>query len=189
MSEQTPSNAEGEQLPPKDPSPQVTEAKAQVDPDAPAADAGRTTQEGGGKATSTQAASASSEKDRTIWFWVLGIVAALSIELYVYGHNGFVQVCVGVEGVTDFSQRGTLRSAANAKTAPFCASRLNLGMYSDTDERAQEALNEACSRATILNRKELTPCLRRENKWARQVYKEQVPPWDKRLYRRLLWLD
>jgi hypothetical protein len=185
MSEQTPNRTDGEALSTPEQPPGTAETAAE----APGAEQSAAELPKDAGKDSKKAAPPAAEKDRTIWFWVLGIVIALSVELYIYGRNGFVQVCVGVEGVTDYAQRNMPRSAVNAKTAPHCASRLNLGMYSDTDERAREALNEACSRATILNRKELTPCLRRENKWTRQVYKEQVPPWDKRLYRRLLWLD
>jgi hypothetical protein len=62
-------------------------------------------------------------------------------------------------------------------------------MYSDSEEAARAALDEACARATTTNHVARTHCVRRENKWTRKVFKENIPPWDERLYKRLLWLE
>ncbi len=123
------------------------------------------------------------------WLWVVGIALILSLELFIYGHNGHVRVCVGVDGVTDWALKYQPKTPDNYRKAPMCAERLNLGMYSGTQEAAEGALDEACRRATMMNRKALPDCLRREKKWTRQVDKDQVFPWDERLYKRLFWME
>lgn len=143
----------------------------------------------GDPATRSDTAPQEKPRDKTFWLWVVGIASILAVELYVYGHNGQIEVCVGIEGVTDFAERNQPRNAANFRSAPQCSRRLNLGMYEGTQELSQAALQEACARATVQNRDAMPDCLRRDKKWTRQVYKEQVPPWDPRLYRKLLWID
>lgn len=128
-------------------------------------------------------------KDKTFWIWVAGILFILGLELFIFGHDGKIEVCVGVEGVTEWALKDQARTPETFRKAPVCAERLNLGMYAGSQEAAEAALNEACKRATMLQRDALQDCIRRENKWTRQVNKQQVPPWDERLYRRLLWLD
>lgn len=124
------------------------------------------------------------------WVWVLGIFVILSVELYIYGYNGDIRVCVGVESLTDYGLRDEPRTQANAKHHPFCAERLNLGMWSSSAEQAQAALEDACSAAArVVGQERRQHCLRRDEPWTRFVEKHHVMPWDSRLYRRLLWLD
>src|SRR5690606_9176333 len=48
----------------------------------------------------TQGTSTTGNKPRSpLWWWVLGIACVLGVELFIYGHNGWVRVCVGKEGV------------------------------------------------------------------------------------------
>jgi hypothetical protein len=96
---------------------------------------------------------------------------------------------VGIEGVTQWELKDQPKAPETYRKGPICSKRMNLGMYEGNDEQSQTALREACSRATVSNRDALPDCIRRDKKWARQVYKKQIPPWDKRFYRRLLWID
>lgn len=121
--------------------------------------------------------------------WVVGVLAVLAGELYIYGHDGWIRVCVGREGVTDLSLLEQPRTHGGSGGYPVCAEQLNLGMYSRSNEAAREALDVACARGAALLRGDKTDCLRKERGWLRQVDKEHVPPWDDRLYRRLFFLD
>ncbi len=138
---------------------------------------------------SERPAETSSNDRRGFWLWVAGVAIILSVELFIYGHDGRIEVCVGVEGHTDWALKGKPRTPDNFRRAPMCAERMNLGMYSNSQDAAEAALDEACRRATRMNQKALPDCLRRDKKWTRQVTKEQVPPWDERLYKRLLWME
>jgi hypothetical protein len=121
--------------------------------------------------------------------WVAGILAVLAGELYIYGHDGWIRVCVGREGMTDLSLLDQPRAHGGNGGYPVCAEHLNLGMYSRSNETAREALEVACTRGAGLLRGDKTDCLRKERGWLRRVDKEQVPPWAPRLYRRLFFLD
>lgn len=122
--------------------------------------------------------------------WALGILAVLGVEIYIYGHDGDIEVCVGIEKLTDYSTRAEPRTKANASKHPFCAKRVNLGMWSDGEKQAEAALKEACAAASrVVGAEHRQKCLRRDDPWSRFVEKKQIPPWDPRLYRRLLWLD
>jgi hypothetical protein len=129
------------------------------------------------------------KRDREFWFWLAGILVVLSIEVFIYGHNGKIEVCVGKEGLTDWSLKDHARTPENFRRAPTCAHRMNLGMYEGTEEQSQAALRDACARATVTNRLAMPDCLRRDKQWERKVEKTQIAPWDERLYRRMLWLD
>lgn len=138
----------------------------------------------------SQDAAGEKTRDWGLLLWVAGILVVLGVELFIYGHNGRIEVCVGLEGATDFSLIGKPRSPENFRSYPLCVERMNLGMWSSSEEQAQSALEAACSRATARGNPEAKQqCLRKENKWQRQVIKESIPPWDPRLYRRLLFLD
>lgn len=182
---------DGEQEEPQEPS--DASPTASLVSDVPGAGGGSAAIKNEGSESAARKAGAQGEgrddKDRTFWFWVAGIVLILGIELYVFGHNGEIEVCVGVEGVTDWAQKDQPRTAENFRKAPVCAQRVNLGMYPGTQEAAEAALNDACKRATMMQTGALQHCIRREKQWTRRVEKQQVPPWDPRLYRRLLWLD
>jgi hypothetical protein len=144
-----------------------------------------------GKIQDTQSSKPRTDRwfDRSTRLWLAVIAVLFCVELYVYGRNGWVQVCVGIEGITDYTLLTTPRADARPGQFPFCAERLNIGMYSTADKSAEEALNSVCGRASALMKTEKLECVRRENGWTRHVVRKQVPPWDPRVYRRLLWLD
>lgn len=121
--------------------------------------------------------------------WLLGLACILSIELYIYGHNGWVRVCVGIEGATKFELLDHPKEHGGQRGYPVCAEQLNLGMYSRSEDAAQEALDVACTRGATLIHGNKQDCLRKEHGWMRRVDKAQVPPWDPRLFRRMLFLD
>jgi hypothetical protein len=122
--------------------------------------------------------------------WLAGILLLLGIELYIYGHDGYVQVCVGIQEITKFELRHEVKTKANAKHHPFCAERMNLGMWSSSEEHGKAALEEAChSAARVVGMERKQHCLRNDDPWKRFVDTQQVMPWDPRFYRRLLWLD
>lgn len=123
------------------------------------------------------------------YVWAAGIVTLLVAELYAYGHNGHVRVCVGRKGITDFAQLDKPRKGNIASGYPFCVENLNLGMYSRSDDVAKEALDVACSRAATLLRGEKSECVRRDKDWIRRVDKSTIPPWDPRLYKRLFFVE
>ncbi len=123
------------------------------------------------------------------WPWLLGIAGILAAELYVYGHDGWVRVCVGRDGLTDLTMLDRPRPRDGVRGLPICAEQLNLGMYSRSDDAAREALDVACSRGATLLRGDKADCLRKDHGWVRRVDKKNIPPWDPRLYRRLFFLD
>ncbi len=129
-------------------------------------------------------------RERGLLIWVAAILLILGVELFIYGHNGRVEVCVGLEGVTDFSLVGQKRSPENFRKYPKCLERMNLGMWTSSEEVAREALNTICSRLTAKLEPEFKQqCIRKEGRFDRVVVKENIPPWDPRLYRQLLFLD
>lgn len=171
----------------------------------PSSDSGQTTDEAaepGAGEPSSEAAHAdgdSASKTATAprketWtntlLWLAGILVVLGIELYIYGHDGYIQVCVGIDQITKFEIRHEVKTKANAKYHPFCAERLNLGMWGSSDEHAKAALEQAChAAARVVGMERKQNCLRNDEPWKRFVVTEQVMPWDPRLYRRLLWLE
>lgn len=128
-------------------------------------------------------------KGMSAYVWAVAIFVLLAGELYIYGHNGQVRVCVGRKGLTDFGQLDKPRKGNIASGYPFCVENLNLGMYSRSDDVAKEALDLACGRAATLLRGEKSECIRRDKDWIRQVDKQTIAPWDRRLYRRLFFIE
>ena len=119
-----------------------------------------------------------------------GIGVLLLVELIIYGHDGHIQVCVGQKGITDFAMAGKPPTPKNIRKRPFCSERSNLGMWGKSAEQSEAALKHACGQAArYFGPKGRVACLRNDGKWTRQVTKEQIMPWDSRLYKRLLWLD
>lgn len=141
--------------------------------------------------TESSSTSAEAKKPRkwSGYLWAAAIVVLLGAELFAYGHNGHIRVCVGRKGITDFTQLDKPRQGNAAAGFPFCVESLNLGMYSRSDDVAKEALDLACARAATLLRGEKSECLRRDKDWSRRVDKTTIPPWDPRLYRRLLFIE
>jgi len=109
--------------------------------------------------------------------------------LYIYGHDGWIRVCIGKEGTTDFALLDKQRTQGAARGFPICVERLNLGMYSNGDDIAREALEQVCARGATLMGGDQRECIRKEKGWSRRVDKKQILPWDRRFYRRLLFLD
>lgn len=132
----------------------------------------------------------SPNRSRAAWWpWLVGIAGILAAELYVYGHDGWVRVCVGRDGLTDLTMLDRPRPHDGIRGFPICAEHLNLGMYSRSDDAAREALDVACARGATLLRGEKADCLRKDHGWLRRVDKKNIPPWDPRLYRRLFFVD
>ncbi len=178
----TPADAPTPSAPPREAGGALTEEGAERSPaaDAPAEPA---------SAGAQQEAKSSRFLDRSTALWLCVVAVIFAVELFIYGHAGIIRVCVGLEGQTDFSLLTRGNVAASPRSHPFCAERRNIGMYPNAENAAQAALEEACQRGATLTGGEMRACLRREQGWIRQVHKENVPPWDKRVYRRLLWLD
>lgn len=142
------------------------------------------------KPTQEAPTAAPGDKPRSpLWWWVLGIACVLGVELFIYGHNGWVRVCVGLHGVTDMTHLDRPKHRDGMKGFPICAEQLNLGMYSRSEDAAKEALELACTRGATLLHGVKQECLRKDHGWIRRVDKQHIPPWDERLYRRLLFLD
>lgn len=171
-----------------------SEAAAEVEPtpgDA-ATSADDTAQSSTSDKASTKAGTKEPEKPQSkgsnLWMWLVGIACILSIELYIYGHNGWVRVCVGIEGATKFELLDQPKGHGG-RGYPVCAEQMNLGMYSRSEDAAQESLDVACTRGATLIHGNKQDCLRKEHGWIRRVDKAQVAPWDPRLFRRMLFLD
>lgn len=171
-----------------------SEAASKVDstPGDSATSAGDATKGSTADATGTKAGMGApgtpQTKGSNLWIWLVGIACILSMELYIYGHNGWVRVCVGIEGATKFELLDQPKGHGN-RGYPVCAEQMNLGMYSRSEDAAQESLDVACARGATLIHGNKQDCLRKEHGWVRRVDKEQVAPWDPRLYRRMLFLD
>src|SRR5688572_17001795 len=88
-----------------------------------------------GDTTDVKGASVAKPKS-PLWWWLLGIACVLSLELFIYGHNGWVRVCVGLQGVTDLTLLDRPKHRDGMKGFPICAEQLNLGMYSRSDDAA-----------------------------------------------------
>lgn len=139
----------------------------------------------GGGATASKDASASKRRGFS-WWWLLP--AAMLVEFWVYGHNGYIDVCVGKEGETDFNLVGQPRTDANRWKFPRCETRTNLGLRSNYDERVEEATKVACRGATLFRfQGEAKSCEAQEESWKRQVSARFCPPWDPNYYEHLFW--
>lgn len=173
-------------LPPTNDSPGA-EPVAVVSSDSPAA----TTQSAEAPVTNNTSTTPAKRdvKRASLWWWLLGIACVLGAELYVYGHDGWVRVCVGLQGVTDLNLMDRPKASERMHGFPICAEQSNLGMYSRSDDAARDALEVACARGASLLHGDKQACLRKENRWIRRVDKASIPPWDERLYKRLLFLD
>jgi hypothetical protein len=127
---------------------------------------------------------------RGVLYWVLLVLVLLGVELYYYGSKGDIKVCVAKEGAHDFGLIGKERTDANRWKFPFCEDRVNLGLRSHYDEMGREAVKVACRRATLMHFKdEQGACNSGDKNWKRKVTSKQIPPWDRRFYRRLFLLD
>src|SRR5690606_34183699 len=85
---------------------QTTGSAARADADLSASgDAGNRKKEKGGAAT---------------WVWVFGIISVLTLELYIYGHAGWIRVCIGEEGTTDSALLDKQRTQGAARGFPIC---------------------------------------------------------------------
>lgn len=124
---------------------------------------------------------------RRISLWWL-LPAAMVVEFWVYGHNGYIDVCVGKEGQTDFTLEGEARTDENRWKFPRCESRTNLGLRSHFDERVDEATKVACRGATLFRfQGEAKQCEAGEAGWKREVKSRFCPPWDPAYYEHLFW--
>lgn len=127
------------------------------------------------------------EKSGGSRWWVI-LIVVLVAEFYVYGRRGEIEVCVGKQGVHDFSLMGQERTDDTRWKFPRCESRVNLGLRSQYDELVEDATNVACRGATLFrNRGEGPQCVAQESEWQRQIETSYIWPWDSRYYRHLLW--
>jgi hypothetical protein len=137
-------------------------------------------------APAPEAAPAVSARRRFSWWWLLP--AAMVVEFWVYGKSGYIDVCVGKEGHTDFTLEGQARTDENRWKFPRCESRTNLGLRSHYDERVQEATKVACRGATLFRfQGEAAQCEAGEAGWTHQVSTRFCPPWDPAYYEHLFW--
>lgn len=132
-------------------------------------------------------ATAKAAERRTIQWWYV-LVGLLVVEFWLYGRRGYIEVCVGTEGETDFALVGKERSDANRWAFPRCEQRLNIGLFSRYDEVVEEATSVACRGATIFRHQgEGKACTKQEGKWVRKIDARQVPPWHAVFYEHLFW--
>lgn len=121
-----------------------------------------------------------------IWMAVIGVL--LTVELYVFGKNGYIDVCVGRDGVTDFGLVGKSATPETGSKAPLCERRHNLGMRSHYDEELKTGLRQACQRANaVFGTHDVTGCIHGKDRWAHWITSEQVPPWHEAFYKQMLW--
>jgi hypothetical protein len=110
------------------------------------------------------------------------------VELWAFGSRGHINLCVGREGVHDFSLVGQDRNDENTRRYPSCEKRVNIGITSHYDEANEDAAINACRRATILRPKaETIACVIKEAGWQHQVETKWCPPWHDHYYKRLFW--
>jgi hypothetical protein len=122
---------------------------------------------------------------RFSWWWV--ILAALVVEFWIYGRRGYVEVCVGKTGETDFSLTGP-RDDANRWKFPRCETRNNLGLVSKYDQAVDEATAAACRGATVFrNQGQGKQCAAVTDGWERRIDTRQTPPWHPEFYEHLFW--
>jgi len=135
--------------------------------------------------SSQSAAHPSPRRSSRLW-WALPIL--MLVEFYFYGHDGRLEVCVGVQDETDFSLVGQERTDENRWKFPRCETRLNLGLRTHEQEKTDEALKIACRGATIFRHQgEAKACVAGEKGWQHHVEGSFVPPWDPAYYEHLFW--
>lgn len=122
---------------------------------------------------------------RFSWWWV--ILAALVVEFWIYGRRGYVEVCVGKTGETDFALTGA-RDDDNRWKFPRCETRNNLGLVSKYDEALDDATGAACRGATVFrNQGQGKQCAASKDGWERRIDTRQTPPWHAEFYEHLFW--
>lgn len=120
------------------------------------------------------------------WWWVL--LAVMSVEFWIYGRRGYVEVCVGKKGETDFSLTNAPRTDDNRWKFPRCEERTNLGLLSKYDEVLEEATSVACRGATVFrNQGQGKQCIAGEQGWERRIRTRHTPPWHPAFYEHLFW--
>lgn len=160
---------------PREDAPTSADTDAKATPDEP----------GPTPAEAAKPAQAPRRRASRLW-WALPIL--LVAELYVYGHHGRIEVCVGKEGDTDFSLVGQERTDDNRWKFPRCETRDNLGLRSQYDAGVEEATKAACRGATIFRHQgQAKACVAGEQGWQHRVDARFVPPWDPAYYRHLFW--
>lgn len=121
------------------------------------------------------------------WFWV-GLVVVGSIELFIYGYRGDLEVCVGRAGVTDFALQGQPRTEESRGKHPECHRARNIGLRSGYDDAVQESAILACKRATLFQGQDvLLQCAAGLAPFEHRVEARFVWPWEPDYYRRLFW--
>jgi hypothetical protein len=125
---------------------------------------------------------------RNTLIWVSALGTLFTVELVVFGYNGYVDVCVGREGVTDFALSNRAAGTDDAQKMPLCQRRHNLGMQSRYDEEAKAGLRQACQRASAMfGTRDWSSCVSGSGGWTRRITGHQVPPWHEPFYREMLW--
>lgn len=129
---------------------------------------------------------------RVRWWWFL--IAALVIEFWIYGRRGYVEVCVGKQGETDFAlvddtgQARQARDDSNRWKFPRCESRMNLGLVSKYAEVSTEAAQIACRGATMLKHQgQGKQCVAQKDGWEHRITTRQTWPWDPKFFAHLFW--
>jgi hypothetical protein len=123
---------------------------------------------------------------RVRWWWFL--VAALVIEMWIYGRRGYVEVCVGKQGETDFALVDQPKDDSNRWKFPRCESRMNLGLVSKYDDVTTEAAGIACRGATMLKHQgQGKQCAQQKDGWEHRIATRQAWPWDPELIKHLFW--
>jgi hypothetical protein len=179
-----------EQSSDEDVDPSSDEGAADADPatddegDAPADDAPAA--EAPAAEAPDAAAAPPTKRRRLSWWWLLP--AAMVVEFYVYGHNGYIDVCVGKEGETDFSLVGQARTDDNRWKFPRCEQRTNLGLRSTYDDKVADAVKIGCRQATLFRHQgESKACEAAQEGWVHRVDTSFCPPWDPNYYQHLFW--
>lgn len=125
---------------------------------------------------------------RNTLIWVAAIGLLLTIELYLFGRNGYIDVCIGRDGITDFGLVGEPVTQETSRKAPLCQRRHNLGMQSRYDEELKAGLRQACQRANAtFGTRDVMSCINGKDPWAHWIASEQVPPWHEAFYKQMLW--
>ena len=122
-----------------------------------------------------------------IWIVLLALGA---FELWLFGRQGHIEVCVAKEGVHDFALLGQPRTDQNTRRYPTCEKRLNVGITSRYVEALEDAQIHACRRANILRpraKEDTILCVIKEDNWKHQTTLEHCPPWHDHYYKRLFW--
>lgn len=122
---------------------------------------------------------------RLVW---LAILAFGLTELWLFGRNGDLRVCVVRAGEHDLALVDTPRTDENTRRYPSCERRQNVGLRSHYAERVEDAMIHACRRATILRGRQATlDCALKRDGWEHHVEGRWVAPWEPAYYQRLFW--